>query len=84
MKPAPGVFGEASDRDLGELLARPGAGDSMGGYDIVLVASPGFGNSLPVEPEPVRRVGPHLLELPRPGQDQGLGREPGGSVRFRS
>ncbi|MFE6496294.1 helix-turn-helix transcriptional regulator [Streptomyces sp. NPDC057748] len=84
VKPAPGVFGEASDRDLGELLARPGAGDSPGGYDIVLVDSPGFGNTLPIAPEPVRTVDPHLLELPRPGQDQGLEREPGGSVRFRS
>ncbi|GAA1310671.1 hypothetical protein GCM10009647_033760 [Streptomyces sanglieri] len=71
VKPAPGVFGEAT-------------GDSPGGYDIVLVDSPGFGNTLPVAPEPVRAVGPHLLEPPRPGQDQGLGREPGGSVRFRS
>ncbi|MFE1785819.1 helix-turn-helix transcriptional regulator [Streptomyces sp. NPDC059506] len=45
------VFGEASDRDLGELLAHLGAGGTLGGYRIVLVDSPGFGGSLPAAPE---------------------------------
>ncbi|MGW2112834.1 PadR family transcriptional regulator [Streptomyces sp. NPDC001948] len=70
VKPAPGVFGEASDPDLGELFALPGAGDTLGGYGIVLLDTPGFGGSLPAAPEQIRAVGPDAPKLPRPGQDQ--------------
>ncbi|MEE1737083.1 helix-turn-helix transcriptional regulator [Streptomyces sp. BE147] len=63
------VFSEASDRDLGELLAQPGAGPVLGDYGIVLVDTPGFGGSLPAAPEQFLAVGPDAPELPRPGQD---------------
>ncbi|MFD6329260.1 winged helix DNA-binding protein [Streptomyces niveus] len=75
MKITPPVFGEASDRDLGELLAHLGAGHALGDYDMVLVDSPGFGGSLPAAPEQIPAVGPDVRKLPRPGQDEGLGRE---------
>ncbi|WP_331762314.1 hypothetical protein OG612_45045 (plasmid) [Streptomyces sp. NBC_01527] len=70
MKVTPAVFGEASDRDLGELLAHPGAGGAVGGYGIVVVDSPGFGGSLPAAPEQMRAVSPDAPRPPRPGQDQ--------------
>lgn len=41
------VFGEASQSDLAELLARPGVENALGGYDTVLVDVPGFDGSLP-------------------------------------
>ncbi|WP_326581644.1 PadR family transcriptional regulator (plasmid) [Actinacidiphila glaucinigra] len=69
MQGTPSVLGEASDRDLVEILARSGAGDALG-YGIVLVDSPGFGSSLPASPEQLRAFGLNTPELPRPGQDQ--------------
>ncbi|MFE9121474.1 PadR family transcriptional regulator [Streptomyces sp. NPDC007172] len=66
----PPVFGDASDRDLAELLVRPSTGDALGGYGIVLVDSPGFGGSLPAAPEQIRAVAPDAPKLPHPGQDQ--------------
>ncbi|MDJ0347204.1 helix-turn-helix transcriptional regulator [Streptomyces sp. H10-C2] len=64
------VLGEATDRDLGEPLAHPGARETLGDYSIVLIDSPGFGGSLPAAPEQIRVIGPDLLKLPRPGQDR--------------
>ncbi|MFE9137892.1 PadR family transcriptional regulator [Streptomyces sp. NPDC007355] len=66
----PPFFGEASDRDLAQLLAHRSAGDALGGYSIVLVDSPGFGDSLPAAPEQIRAIAPDAPKLPRPGQDQ--------------